>query len=114
MPNNFNIEVKISLPSLEPGKTDEAIKKALRASVIHLEGAVKDKITPFTRTGRLRSSIQHKVIGKAGIVGTRVVYARPVEYGHRSFKGHHYMRNAAREQEGRVRKIFRDHINREL
>lgn len=113
---NFNIEVKINLPSLEPRKLDAAINKALRASALHLEGAAKDNITPFTRTGRLRSSIQTKINERRrqAVIGTRVVYARPVEFGHHSFRGHHYMRNTARQQRRRVVEIFERHLRAEL
>ena len=57
------------------------VRRFLTRSAIMLEGKVKEK-TPVD-TGRLRSSITHKVEPFRALVGTNVSYAPHVEFGTR-------------------------------
>lgn len=52
---------------------------------MHLEGAVKDTITDFTRTGQLRASVRVRVQGNTATIfaGTKLNYARYVDEGTR-------------------------------
>lgn len=78
------IEIKpanaLSVESLE-----QAIQRGVDKSAFYLEGAVKDTITGFTRTGRLRSSVIFRRGGRltALIVagGSNVNYAAAVDTG---------------------------------
>lgn len=74
---------------LRPQTIKAVITRGLNKASMELEGAVKDSITPFTRTGRLRSSITHRIVSDdtARIFsdrtqfGSNVYYAPMVEYG---------------------------------
>ena len=71
--------------ALSPEKLEEALQRGVTKAGFYLEGAVKDTITPFTRTGRLRSSVIFRSGGRlvAYIVagGSNVNYAAAVDTG---------------------------------
>lgn len=87
MAKDYNISVTVKYPK---GKLDslvtKSLGKALDAAGEHMVGVVQDNITPYTRTGRLRASIQKSVEGQTVRIGTNVEYAPYVEYGTKPHK----------------------------
>lgn len=126
------------LRRLQPSNIEAAINRGGDKAAAHLESKVKQRITGFTRTGRLRSSVAWRRSGRwRWSIGTDVSYARPVEDGsrphiirprnkkvlrfrignrtifarevhHPGFAGHHYMRNTLDAERGEVVRIFRE------
>jgi HK97 gp10 family phage protein len=83
---DYEISIKIDpKEAMDPAQFRMGLQRAVRRIGLHLEGAAKDNVTPFTRTGRLRSSITHTVSADAlsTTIGTRTFYARFVEEGTR-------------------------------
>ena len=81
---DISIIIKITPPdALDSAKLPGALNQALRKVALHLEGKAKDNVTPFTITGRLRSSITHTVGLNKVTIDTKVAYAPFVEYGTR-------------------------------
>lgn len=83
---NINVRYEFNPPLGQ--LTDElrrGLERGLLRAALHVEGAAKDNVTPFTRTGRLRSSITHALdAGKlTATIGTKVSYAPHVEFGTR-------------------------------
>ena len=145
--SEFTIRIEgadVLIAALDPANLEAAVDRAGMASVIYLEGVVKQEITRFTKTSRLRSSIHHRKVGyRRWMVGTDVVYAVPVEEGsaphvirprnrkalrfqmggrtvfarsvnHPGFRGHHYMRLSVDRSREAIGQIFRREIERSL
>ena len=96
------IEVKIEGTEELNAKFKQAFEKDLKATeravylaTLKAEAEAK-KICPVD-TGRLRSSITHKVEGLLGEVGTNVHYAPYVEFGTRKMKAQPYLKPGGEE-----------------
>lgn len=87
MSNDYTVEFNADallrkLARLEQTAIDQAIDRAGNKAALYLEGEIKNEITPFTKTGRLRSSIRWARKGRfRWAIGTDVEYARPLEEG---------------------------------
>ena len=58
-------------------------------------------------TGRLRSSEDFAVRGDDVYIGTNVEYAPYIEFGHHSYPGVHYLRNAATNHSEQYKAIMK-------
>lgn len=63
------------------------LEKGIRKTTLKMEALTK-KAT-VVDTGRLRSSITHRIAGSRGFVGTNVNYAAFVEYGTKTMEARH-------------------------
>lgn len=82
----FEVKIEIKPPAaLSLQATEEALQRGVDKSAFYLEGAVKDTITSFTRTGRLRSSVIFRRGGRLTALiiagGSNVNYAAAVDTG---------------------------------
>ena len=80
--SDLSLTINISpATALSPDAIDRALAASMPRVAFLLEGAAKDNVTPFTRTGRLRSSITSRSTSKSATIGTNVNYAAAVEHG---------------------------------
>lgn len=142
--DDLTVNIRITPPdAFSPEKVKRGIANSMRKVAFHLEGAAKDNITPFTRTGRLRSSVTSRSTPNQAVIGTNVDYARAVEDGsrphkiyprnkkalafsvggrkvvvksvnHPGFKGHRYMRRTLEGNVDDVKRIVVQEIERAL
>lgn len=76
---------------------DEAVRSAMKAIGIHLEGEAKDELENAPRridTGRLQKSISNKPAASSVSVGTNVEYAIYVHFGTRKMAPNAFLKNA--------------------
>ena len=141
---NLSVTIKITPPgALSPQSVNQAITNGMRRVAFHMEGKAKDNITPFTKTGRLRSSVTSRSAGNRATIGTNVDYAPHVEYGtkphtirpvnkkalkwqgpsgpvfakvvhHPGFKGHHYMKKTLDESLDDAKRIIEEELVKAL
>jgi len=79
-------------------------KRNLVKALIVAETEAK-KLCPV-RSGRLKSSITHKVKGMKGQIGSRVGYAAPQEFGTYKMRAHPYLRPAIINKAKEIEKII--------
>lgn len=109
-----------------------ASERALTRIAIDVDRTAKENCP--VDTGRLRASISYSVDGKAGagfeiketseeidhqiksgegsaIVGTNVVYAKAIEYGHSKKAPSGYLRNALDQNKGNIKDIIKQEFS---
>lgn len=89
---------------------DAAVKRGLEACGMVAETYAKQGAP--VDTGRLRNSIAHAVVEseKAAYIGTNVEYAPFVEFGHHSYAGAHFLRDAAANHSEEYKAIIEESL----
>lgn len=114
---------------------EKAHLKALTMSALEVHRRATENATPSVDTGRLRGSISYSINGedtqgfqpvaeseqqdyniKSGkyyaIVGSNVVYARAIEYGHSSRTPDGFLRKAYDSSKDKIKRFFKDELSK--
>lgn len=123
----MKVTVKNDISKVQ-GQIEKAMLRALTRAAIDVDRTAKENCP--VDTGRLRASISYSVDGQEGegfeakensedidhqiksapggaIVGTNVVYAKAIEYGHSKKAPSGYLRRALDQNEGNIKEIIK-------
>lgn len=107
----FHIKADNSGQVLE--SKDAAVRRAMEAVGIHLEGEAMDELENSPRridTGRLRGSITHASDDTSVTVGTNVEYAIYVHFGTRKMDPNAFLKNAFERNLDQVKQYIIDQL----
>jgi HK97 gp10 family phage protein len=90
----------------------QAIQNGLEESAMRVHARATE-LSPVD-TGRLSQSITYRVDETSATVGSNVVYARRIEYGHSKKAPKGYLRPALDEIRGKLKGIFDKHMKKVL
>lgn len=93
-------------------KLAQAILNGLEEASLRVQGRASE-IAPVD-TGRLAQSISYRVEETSATVGSNVVYARRIEYGHSQKAPKGYLRPALDEIRPKLKAIFDKYIRKAL
>jgi HK97 gp10 family phage protein len=93
-------------------KLAQALLNGLEESALRVQASASDKAP--VDTGRLRASITYQVNPTNAIIGSNVVYARRLEYGHSQQAPQGFLRPALDEIKGKVKGIIEKYIKGEF
>ena len=88
---------------------DAAVRRAMEAIGIHLEGEAADELENSPRrvdTGRLQGSITHSSDDRSVTVGTNVEYAIYVHFGTRKMDANAFLKNAFEHNMDQIREYI--------
>ena len=88
---------------------DAAVRRAMEAIGIHLEGEAADELENSPRrvdTGRLKGSMAHSSDDRSVTVGTNVEYAIYVHFGTRKMDANAFLKNAFEHNMDQIREYI--------
>lgn len=91
---------------------ERAVNKGLESATIVIHG--RAVLLAPVKTGNLRSSLDRRVEGFIGSVGTNVHYAPHVEYGTYKMRAQPYLRPALFNSKTEIYRIFKNAVSEEV